>query len=317
MRLADFEIKATIGTGGFGERVKVAYDRMEGEWRALKVFDKSVLVANDVLASSYVAAELAMLRRIKHPFVVELVGQFHDAAHVYLVLELLPGGDLRRLLARGPLAAIDARFYATQLASALEHLRDESVVCRNVRPETVCIDTHGYAKLVDFGFAKKVVKRTLRTMCGVPEYVAPEIIENRGYGIEVDAWALGVLIFEMLVGYPPFCGTSPLDVYKRVLKTDPRPSARCAGEARDLVASLLVRDPAKRLVHLRSHPWFATVHWVALLAREAPGVPFAPPRASSWPYHFDALDEEDAETEEPPVSAKLDSLIAALEDEEC
>lgn len=274
--------------------MQIARDALENDWRAIKSIKKREVVNNNL--AKYVATEVMLLRCLDHPFIVKLLGHFHDDLNFYLVLELLPGGDLRRRLSDiKRLPVQDAQFYASHLVSALDHLHKASIVYRNLRPENVCIDRFGYAKLVDLVLAK-LVKGQLkaRTLCGDPEYVAPEILLQRAYGKEVDAWALGIFIFEMLVGHPPFCGLYPFETYQLVLRTVlPHPPHLTQDKvANALVTKLCTKHPKDRLsvTSAKESLWFANIQWRDLHHRIAKA-PFVPSINSNCVLdHFDNLD---------------------------
>ena len=177
------------------------------------------------------ASETSVFEDAAHPFLVRFLGSAQDARHVRFVLEYVPGGELFSHLRRlGRFDEPSARFYAAEIVLALEYLHDRQIAFRDLKPENVLLDADGHVKLTDFGFAKALPQRssyddddegetTTRdtrkrkqthelertyTLCGTPEYLAPEIVTGKGHGPEVDWWALGVLVFEMLAGYPPF-----------------------------------------------------------------------------------------------------------------
>jgi protein kinase A len=147
-----------------------------------------------------------------------------------------------------------------------------------LQPENMLLDVEGNLKLADFGFAKALPpgKRTY-TLCGTPDYLAPEVILNKGHGRAVDWWALGILIYEMLAGYPPFCDDDPLSTYNRILRGALAFPSHISPHARDLIRRLLQADLSKRLGCLaggagdvKTHPWFRSVNWAAVKARRVP-----------------------------------------------
>ena len=175
------------------------------------------------------------------------------------------------------------RFYAAQVALALEYLHQKRIVHRDLKPENLLLDTRGYIKLADFGFAKFVEERTY-TMCGTPEYTAPETIERAGHGLAVDWWALGVLTYEMCCGYTPFetAQRDKLKMYAKILKGAVKYPRHVSDGACSLIAGLLAVDPTARLAcgpggmrDIKHHPFFAGTDWTALYWKSAPA-PFVP-----------------------------------------
>lgn len=173
-------------------------------------------------------------------------------------MEYVPGGELRSQisdLSRLPITM--ARFYAAEVVIALEHLHGLRIAYRDLKPENILIDHAGHVKISDLGFAKRLEDRTY-TLCGTPEYLAPEIIKREGHGTEVDIWALGVLIYEMLTGLPPYVDRCPADVFDRILYEDFEFPPCFDNDARDLVEKCLKKDPRKRISieEVKKHKWF-------------------------------------------------------------
>ncbi|KAG8457396.1 hypothetical protein KFE25_011327 [Diacronema lutheri] len=275
----DLELLSVLGEGSFG-RVKLVRHRPTNRALALKCLRKGQLIKYKQV--EHVLGEKAVMLACKHPFVVRLEAVFHSTDQVYMALELLLGGELFSLLRiAGRLEEQHARFYSAIVVSAFSYLHERYVCHRDLKPENLLFDKDGYLKLVDMGFAKVVRDRTW-TLCGTPEYLAPEIIGNKGHNQAVDWWTLGVLLFEMAAGYPPFAGSDQMDTYQRVMrgkvKFPPGMSASC----KDLISKLLTHNPAQRIGSLkggskdvRNHPFYMTIDWRALEARQlAP--PFVP-----------------------------------------
>ena len=150
----------------------------------------------------HVNAERFILARIRHPFIVDLYATFQDHLNIYMLLSYVPGGELFSHIRRAQRFSADVtRFYLAIIVLALRYLHSNNIIYRDLKPENLLLDTRGYLKLADFGFAKVVDDRTW-TLCGTPEYLAPEIIQSDGHGKAVDWWACGILCYEMLVGYP-------------------------------------------------------------------------------------------------------------------
>merc|ERR1719453_2943858 len=162
--------------------------------------------------------EKRIMSEIDHPFIVRLMETFKDDNRLYMVLEFCPGGELFSLLQRERrLNEEAAAFYGCMVMLAFEYLHNLNIIYRDLKPENLMIDAKGYIKVVDFGFAKHIKDRTW-TLCGTPEYLAPETIRNKGHGKGVDWWALGILIYEMVVGIPPYNGDTAMQTYTQILE---------------------------------------------------------------------------------------------------
>jgi len=188
-----------------------------------------------------------------------------------MMMEFAAGGELfYHLRERGRFDENTARFYASEVVMALEHLHSHGIVFRDLKLENLVLSSTGHLKLTDFGFAKSLEDASGRafTLCGTPEYLAPEIIRGTGYSYGVDWWALGVLLFEMLSGYSPFYSSSPLEIYKNILGSRVRFPSGMNPVAKDLLKGLMTRDPRKRLggvrngiSGIRNHPFFNGIQW--------------------------------------------------------
>ncbi|XP_060038679.1 cAMP-dependent protein kinase catalytic subunit PRKX [Erinaceus europaeus] len=272
-RLQDLETLATIGTGTFGRVQLVREKAGSGRYFALKVMN-----IHDVLRlkqEQHVQNEKAVLQEVSHPFVVQLFWTGHDARRLYLLLELAPGGELfAHLRARGRLGGAAGQFFAAEVVSALAYLHSRAIVYRDLKPENVLLDRQGHVKLADFGFAKKLSDRTW-TLCGTPEYLAPEIIQSKGHGKGVDWWALGILIFEMLSGFPPFFDDTPFGIYQKILVAKIDFPRHLDFTVKDLIRKLLVVDRTQRLGNMKNgaedvkkHRWFRNVDWEGVPQRK-------------------------------------------------
>ena len=165
----------------------------------------------------HIKSEVTILSTVAHPFIVNMLGHLQDASKLYMLCEYVPGGELFSHLRReGQLTEAAARFYACEIVLAFEYLHSINVLYRDLKPENLLLTAKGHLKITDFGFAKVVHDRTY-SLCGTPEYLAPEIIQSAGHGKGVDWWALGILLFEMLVGFPPFYADTPNGIYQKIL----------------------------------------------------------------------------------------------------
>jgi len=191
-------------------------------------------------------------------------------------MDYVPGGELFTLLRRsGRFSHRIARFYAAEIVLAFEHLHSMDFVYRDLKPENLLINKDGHIKITDFGFSKHVPDNRTYTVCGTPEYLAPEIIRSKGHGKPVDWWALGILIFEMLAGFSPFYGESTQDTYEKILEgrfTWPR---HFDNTDIDLISRLATADLTRRLgclsggvEDIKRHPWFALIDWGQLYRKQ-------------------------------------------------
>ncbi|KAJ3364079.1 camp-dependent protein kinase catalytic subunit [Allomyces arbusculus] len=294
--LADLEIKQTLGTGSFG-RVHLVRLRSSGKYCAMKVLKKAEVVKHKQV--EHTLNEKGILEQLDHPFLVGLHSTFQDSANLYLVLEYVNGGELFTYLRRSQRFSNNvAKFYAAEVVLAFEYMHSKDMIYRDLKPENLLLDAQGHIKITDFGFAKYVPDITW-TLCGTPDYLAPEIIQSRGYGKAVDWYALGVLIFEMLAGYPPFYDEDPVKLYERILQCRVKWPSHFDPAAKDLLKRLLTTDLTKRFGNLKggskdikNHKWFAGLDWHKLFMRQIPP-PYVPPnRGDGDASNFDQYPEE-------------------------
>lgn len=268
--------KKATGTGTFGHVLLVRHKSPQPESAqlfAMKVLRKTkISMLHQV---EHVKAERYILARVQHPFVVDLFATFQDGLNIYMLMSYVPGGELFTHLRRAQRFTPDVtRFYLSTIVLALRYLHSFNIIYRDLKPENLLLDSRGYLRLTDFGFAKVVDDRTW-TLCGTPEYLAPEVIQSDGHGKAADWWACGVLCYEMLVGYPPFFDETPYGIYEKILVGDvywPRTLDRLS---KDLIRSFLNPDRSKRLGNVNNgvqdvlqHSWFRGVDWEALEQRE-------------------------------------------------
>ncbi|EWG50058.1 AGC/PKA protein kinase [Fusarium verticillioides 7600] len=247
----EFIINKTIGLGSCS-RVYLA--QLRSDKRALfaiKVLKKAHILKT--MQIRHTVNQRAILIDVSHPFLAELYGTFQDMRRLYMVMEFVEGGELFTLLRQVKrFRTVVAKFYSAQIVLAVDYLHSKDIIHRDLKPENVLVDWLGYIKVVDFGFAKRVPAKTW-TLCGTPEYMAPEVISGRGYGKSVDWWCLGILTYEMLCGYTPFANESPLLMYENILKGEVKyPSYLKKSGAQDLLENLITSDLERRLGTERS-----------------------------------------------------------------
>lgn len=273
-KLSDLEMRETIGTGTFG-RVRLCRHKATSKYCALKILKKQEILRMKQV--DHILAEASILQEIQHPFVVNMLKGFMDADRLYILMEYVVGGELfSHLRKAGKFPNDVAKFYAAEVILAFEYLHSKDIIYRDLKPENLLLNFDGNIKITDFGFAKRVLDRTF-TLCGTPEYLAPEIIHTKGHDKAVDWWALGILLYEMLVGYPPFFDESPYKIYEKILEGRVQFPRWVDAKAKDLIKGLLTLDHTKRLGSLKRgvqdikrHKYFAGVDWDVVLAKKIP-----------------------------------------------
>ncbi|MBN3301111.1 cGMP-dependent protein kinase 2 [Amia ocellicauda] len=271
----NLEVIATLGVGGFG-RVELVKVRNEDITFAMKCIKKKHIV--DTKQEEHIHSERRILEETCSPFIVKLYRTFKDSKYVYMLLEACLGGEIWSLLRdRGSFDEHTAKFCIGCVTEAFDYLHRSGTVYRDLKPENLMLDSEGYVKLVDFGFAKKIgCGQKTWTFCGTPEYVAPEIILNKGHDFSVDFWSLGILVFELLTGSPPFSGTDQMMTYNLILKGIEKIDfpKKVTRRPEDLIRKLCKQNPTERLGNLKNgitdikkHRWFTGFNWEGLKSR--------------------------------------------------
>lgn len=309
VKLENLSPIATLGVGGFGrvELVKIGSDA--SQTYALKKMKKSQIV--ETRQQQHIMSEKEIMEEANCDFIVKLYRTFKDTRYLYMLMESCLGGELWTILRdREYFDDATTRFYTACVVEAFDYLHSRGIIYRDLKPENLLLDPNGYVKLVDFGFAKKLqAGRKTWTFCGTPEYIAPEVILNKGHDISADYWSLGVLMFELLTGTPPFTGTDPMKTYNIILKgIDTVEFPRTiTTSAHGLIKKLCRDNPAERLGYqkgeirdIQKHRWFDGFNWEGLRARTLtpPIIPkIRDPTDSSnfdeYPSDMDGLPPED------------------------
>jgi len=267
--LADFELIRTLGTGSFG-RVHLVKSVHNGRFYAMKVFRKSRVVQAKQI--EHTNDERRILAITHHPFITRMWGTFQDCKSIFMVMDYIEGGELFTLLRRSKVFPNQvAKFYSAEVLLALEYLHSKNIIYRDLKPENILLTRSGHIKLADFGFAKEVEMNTY-TLCGTPDYIAPEVIAFQLYNKAVDWWSFGVLIYEMLAGRTPFYDPSPIKTYEKITQCDVHYPSSFGTDAVSLLKGLIRKDVTYRLGNLKngvddikSHPWYREVIWKSLL----------------------------------------------------
>jgi serine/threonine protein kinase len=313
LKIGDFDLKKTLGTGAFG-RVRFVFYKQTGQHYALKMLKKQAIVKMKQV--DHVMSEKSILARLCHPFIVNMYGCFQDPQYFCMVLEYVVGGEFfTHLRKAGRWDDATACFYAAQITSIFEYCHSLNIVYRDLKPENILLTADGYLKLTDFGFAKVIEHRTY-TLCGTPEYIAPEVLLNKGHGKPVDWWTLGILIYEMIVGYPPFVDDDPMGIYQKILSGKIVFPKLFSKDAKGLVKKLLTADLGKRYGNLKNgvddikeHKWFKPIDWMALYEKKVQ-TPFKPKvKSEEDTSMFD--DYPDSDEAPPKLAPDRDPFMTA------
>ncbi|CAK9293569.1 unnamed protein product [Gordionus sp. m RMFG-2023] len=278
----EFDKLKVLGEGAFGKVYLVRHNKSHDNkvlFFATKVLNKEFIIRSK--CKDHVLTEKRILQCINFPFLVTLYYYYKDSLNLYLVTEFVEGGDLFKHIKKlRRFSESQSKFYSAQVILAIEYLHSNGLVYRDLKPENILLDQWGYLKMTDFGFAKYMLLHNNQTnssgrtwtVCGTPEYMAPEIIvQNRGYDGSVDWWSLGVLIFEMCAGYTPFRGKEEKEIFRNIVGHSYTRSSRFSDDCADLIENLLQNDVRRRYGCLKNgvtdithHPWFYKLDWESI-----------------------------------------------------
>ncbi|KAI8973226.1 kinase-like domain-containing protein [Mycotypha africana] len=288
----DFQTICVLGRGAFG-KVYLVKHKKSSELYAMKVLKKASLVVHGRQAIQ-AKTERQILEEVRHPFIVKLCYAFQTPIELHMILDYAVGGELfRHLDHEGMFEEPMAIFYAAELVSALDHLHSLGIVYRDLKPENCLLDLEGHVVLTDFGLSKVAIDGKTNTICGTAEYMAPEILMGLEYDITVDWWSLGILLYDMLTGSPPFNSNNRQKTIDSILsKKIPMPYY-LTPDAKDILSKLLRKNPnarlgakPKRVDAIRRHRFFRSIDWDALERRELtpPIIPIVtdPEAAEVW-----------------------------------
>ncbi|PAA75113.1 hypothetical protein BOX15_Mlig031621g3 [Macrostomum lignano] len=273
IELSDLVMECTLGIGGFGRVELVSWKKNPEFTFALKCLKKQHIVRTK--QQEHILSERTILFNARSNFICRLYKTFRDAKFVYMLMEVCLGGEVWTVLRNvGNFDESTSRFVVACVLEAFQHLHDRGIIFRDLKPENLLLDNQGYVKLCDFGFAKAIGpgKKTW-TFCGTPEYVSPEVILNKGHSFPTDIWQIGILLFELLTGSPPFTAPDSMKIYGAILRgigaVEFPPVV--GKSARALIKRLCKESPSERLgsgsggiADVRKHKWFQGFDWAGL-----------------------------------------------------
>ncbi|XP_063575436.1 microtubule-associated serine/threonine-protein kinase 3 isoform X45 [Pongo abelii] len=330
---SDFETIKLISNGAYGAVYLVRHRDTRQRFAIKKINKQNLILRNQI---QQVFVERDILTFAENPFVVSMFCSFETRRHLCMVMEYVEGGDCATLLKNmGPLPVDMARLYFAETVLALEYLHNYGIVHRDLKPDNLLITSLGHIKLTDFGLSKiglmsmatnlyeghieKDAREFIdKQVCGTPEYIAPEVIFRQGYGKPVDWWAMGVVLYEFLVGCVPFFGDTPEELFGQVVSDEimwPEGDEALPADAQDLITRLLRQSPLDRLgtggTHeVKQHPFFLALDWAGLLRHKAEFVPQL--EAEDDTSYFDTRSEryrhlgsEDDETNDEESSTEI------------
>ncbi|KAK3530577.1 hypothetical protein QTP86_027862 [Hemibagrus guttatus] len=327
---SDFQTIKLISNGAYGA-VYLVRHRDTRQRFAMKKINKQNLILRNQIQQAFVERDI--LTFAENPFVVSMFCSFQTRRHLCMVMEYVEGGDCATLLKNiGALPVEMARMYFAETVLALEYIHNYGIVHRDLKPDNLLITSMGHIKLTDFGLSKmglmslttnlyeghieKDTREFLdKQVCGTPEYIAPEVILRQGYGKPVDWWAMGIILYEFLVGCVPFFGDTPEELFGQVISDDiawPKGDEALPSDAQNLISTLLQTNPLVRLgtggaYEVKQHSFFSDLDWNSLLRQKAEFIPqleseedtsYFDTRSERY-RHVNSYDEDDTNDDEP------------------
>ena len=317
-----FQFQYPIGKGGFGQVWQVRSKRTK-QTLALKEMLKTRIISKNSVQS--VVNERKLLSVLKHPFIVNMQCAFQDRENLYLVMDLMPGGDLRyHMNVNKRFSEVQAKFFVGCVVLGLEYLHVNRVIHRDIKPENLVLDGKGYVRITDFGIARVYQPANAGETSGTPGYMAPEVICHQNHSFAADYFALGVIVHECMLGYRPYLGKTRKEIRDSIvakqvsLKKSDIPVGWSL-EAADFINKLIQRKQTNRLGYngsheVKNHAWMRDVNWQRLFEKSLPA-PFVPPvdeenfdwRGAQAEYRDEGADT--SQLDEPLVQSMFSSYF--------
>ncbi|CAD8153009.1 unnamed protein product [Paramecium octaurelia] len=303
--IRNYEILEVLGKGGFGRVLKVKRKK-NNQLFAIKKMSKAKIINQKSITA--ILNEKNLLIQLRHPFIVNMHSAFQDKESLYLVLDLLTGGDLRYHIYRNKRFSEQEvsmkncsfqEFFAACIITSLDYLHQQGIIHRDLKPENLVFDDKGYLRLTDMGIARIWRPENSSDVSGTPGYMAPEVICRQNHGIAADFFALGVIVYECMLGKRPYVGKTRQEIREQILGQQVQvrrmdlPVAWSL-EAADFVNQLIQRKPSNRLGSynpndVKNHPWFFQFDWT-LLSKKIMLAPYKPKPVSKSGCSFDSIE---------------------------
>ena len=311
-----FDFLSVIGKGGFGKVWKVRYKKKSQEF-AMKEMSKALILEKNCLSS--ILYERDLLSNFSHPFIINMIFSFQDNNNVYLVMNLVTGGDLRyQLIKNQTFPEKHSKFLIACLVLGLEAIHANDIIHRDIKPENLILNNKGYLKITDFGIAKKIENQILTENSGTPGYMAPEVMNYQTHSFTADYYAIGIICYELMMGVRPYTGENKNVIKEKILAKQVMIKAHeipkgWSQESADFINNLIKRNPSCRLGHkginqIKEHIWFSDINWKDLynMKLEAPFIPLDEDN-----YDFNFCNKEDII--DPAEQEKLDKIKSSNE----